>query len=354
MLFNNLALFVNDVVTLPSLLEAKVATFRKRHDKWQAIVRNKSIGTTSKSFHSKLEAKRWAFETERSIEANTFDKLHPSSVSLGDCLGRYQTLITPQKRGCDAENRRINRLLKDPISAVMLDKLTSKTLAQFRDRRLNDGNRASQYDLVIIRHCLKIAINEWDFLLDKNPADSVKMPPNSKPRKRRLTDAEYRLILQAADKSLNPYIRPIIIFAIETAMRQSEILNIEWSHIDWQKRTVLLPLTKNGTSREVPLSEIAYEILLKQKEQHLDAPFPLTGNAIRLAWNRVKKRAKITDLRFHDLRHEAISRFFELGLSLPEVALISGHKDPRMLFRYTHLRAEDIVSKLVIPRARKR
>ena len=331
-----------------------MATFRKRHNKWQAIVRHKSIGTTSKSFHNKSEAKKWAFETERSIEANTFGKLHPSSVSLGDCLRRYQTLMTPQKRGCEAEGRRINRLLKDPISAVKLDKLTSRTLAQFRDRRLNDGNRASQYDLVIIRHCLKIAINEWDLLLEKNPADAVKMPPNSKPRKRRLSNEEYKLILQAANQSLNPHIKPVIIFAIETAMRQSEILNIEWSHIDWRKRTILLPLTKNGTSREVPLSEKAHNLLREQREQHLPAPFPLTGNAFRLAWNRLKNRAQITDLHFHDLRHEAISRFFELGLSLPEVALISGHKDPRMLFRYTHLRAEAIVSKLVIPRARKR
>ena len=110
--------------------------------------------------------------------------------------------------------------------------------------------------------------------MDKNPADAVKMPPNSKPRERRLTDAEYRLILQAADKSLNPHIcLSHYFFAIETAMRQSEILNIEWPHIDWQKRTILLPLTKNGTSREVPLSEKALEILMEQKEQHLDAPF---------------------------------------------------------------------------------
>ena len=72
-----------------------------------------------------------------------------------------------------------------------------------------------------------------------------------------------------------------------------------------------------------------------------------TESAIAQAWNRAVKRAGIVDLRFHDLRHEAISRFFEMGLSVPEVALISGHRDPRMLFRYTHLRAEDVARKLM-------
>lgn len=79
-----------------------------------------------------------------------------------------------------------------------------------------------------------------------------------------------------------------------------------------------------------------------------DAPviFPVSANALQLAWQRLKKRQGMPNLRFHDLRHEAISRLFERGLSLPEVALISGHKDPRMLLRYTHLRAEDLAKKL--------
>ena len=75
----------------------------------------------------------------------------------------------------------------------------------------------------------------------------------------------------------------------------------------------------------------------------LDSVFPLSDYAARHSWDRLVKRAGIKNLRFHDLRHEAISRFFEMGLSMPEVALISGHKDPRMLFRYTHLRATDIL-----------
>jgi integrase len=72
----------------------------------------------------------------------------------------------------------------------------------------------------------------------------------------------------------------------------------------------------------------------------------MTKDAAKMAWKRLVKRAGLKDLRFHDLRHEAISRFFERGLSVPEVALISGHRDPRMLFRYTHPRAEDIAAKL--------
>ena len=88
--------------------------------------------------------------------------------------------------------------------------------------------------------------------------------------------------------------------------------------------------------------------MLARQRQRNDAssPFPVTPNGFRLAWDRLRNRAGLSELRFHDLRHEAISRFFELGLNMPEVAVISGHRDPRMLFRYTHLRAVDLVNRL--------
>ena len=86
--------------------------------------------------------------------------------------------------------------------------------------------------------------------------------------------------------------------------------------------------------------------ILEQWSHTSERIFPVTDVAVRQAWDRLVKRAGITNLRFHDLRHEAISRFFEMGLSVPEIVLISGHRDPRMLFRYTHLRAEDVVKKL--------
>ena len=122
-------------------------------------------------------------------------------------------------------------------------------------------------------------------------------------------------------------------------MRRGEILNIKQEHINEQ--TLLIPVTRNGHPRTIPLTKRALYIL-----ENTQLPFPMSANAVRLAWDRLKKKGNIKDLHFHDLRHEAISRLFEKGLSIPEVALISGHKDVRMLFRYTHLKAEDILRKL--------
>ena len=136
-------------------------------------------------------------------------------------------------------------------------------------------------------------------------------------------------------------VKNIIEIALETGMRRGEILNIKKEHV--KNQTLFIPLAKNGHQRTIPLSKRAYHIL-----KNYDLPFRMSGNAVRLAWERLKNKGNIKDLHFHDLRHEAISRLFEKGLSIPEVSLISGHKDVRMLFRYTHLKAEDILKKLWI------
>jgi integrase len=125
-------------------------------------------------------------------------------------------------------------------------------------------------------------------------------------------------------------------------MRRGEILAIRQNHFDPANRTLLIPETKTGYSRTIPLTKLAAQLL----SQGDDPVFPITANAFRLAWERVKVRAKIDDLHFHNLRHEAISRFFEMGLNAPEVALISGHRDMRMLARYTHPQRQLITQKL--------
>jgi integrase len=144
----------------------------------------------------------------------------------------------------------------------------------------------------------------------------------------------------------NQHIWPIVVFAIETGMRRGEILGLSWGNVDLKRHTAFLPLTNNGSSREVPLSTEAVSILQQQRSRTGLHPFPVTSNAFRLAWDRLRSRASLNDLRFLDLHHEAIIRFFEMKLTIPEVALISGHKDVKMLFRYTHLRVDGVVSKL--------
>ena len=184
-------------------------------------------------------------------------------------------------------------------------------------------------------------------MLSSNPVDRVKMPPSSPARDRRLEVGEFERLEEAAKQTKNPHIWPVIVFAIETGMRRGEILGLRWEHVDLDRRIVYLPLTKNGRSREVPLSAKAAEVLAKQHQRNdAESPFSVTPNGFRLAWEKLRRRAGLSDLRFHDFRHEAISRFFELGLNIPEVAVISGHRDPRMLFRYTHLRAEELVDRL--------
>ena len=109
-------------------------------------------------------------------------------------------------------------------------------------------------------------------------------------------------------------------------------------------------MTKNGERREVLLSQRAYDALSAWRQSvDLDDEervFPLSAGGLEQIWSRLLLRAKITDLRFHDLRHEAVSRLFERGLNVMEVSSISGHRELRMLRRYSHLRAEDLVARL--------
>jgi integrase len=132
-------------------------------------------------------------------------------------------------------------------------------------------------------------------------------------------------------------------------MRRGELLSLTWEHVHTEKRYVHLPDTKNGETRDVPLSPMALELLreLPRNFRGDQVVFPLHYEALKSAWRRACTRTSITNLRFHDLRHEATSRFFEKGLNVMEVAAITGHKDLRMLQRYTHLRAEDLALKLV-------
>ena len=122
------------------------------------------------------------------------------------------------------------------------------------------------------------------------------------------------------------------------------MLNLRWVDVDLDNGFASLYDTKNGEDRRVPLTKAARGVLSRLPSQN-ERVFPISANCVRQAWERARSKAGIIELRFHDLRHEAVSRFFEMGMSVPEVALISGHKDVRQLFRYTHLNPTNVFEK---------
>mgnify|MGYP001223700370 FL=1 len=322
-----------------------MGSIRKRKNKYEAQIRRQGVQSLTKTFTSKKDAAIWVRGIEARIDAGDINVLAPKLTTLRDLLMRYQNEVTPLKKGHAAEARRINRLLKDPISSFSLSDLSGLILAQFRDRRINDGIRAAQYDLIIIRHAIKIARLEWGVFMPNNPVDDIRIPNGIRRRERRLREHEYERLELAAQSCKNPLIWPLTQFAIATAMRRSEILSLRWDDIDLEEQIASLAHTKNGSRREVPLTKFALEIL-NSLDQETDHVFPISENAFRLSWSRLIRRSGIKDLRFHDLRHEAVSRFFEMGLSVPDVALISGHRDLRMLSSYIHLNSRSVVKRI--------
>ena len=120
---------------------------------------------------------------------------------------------------------------------------------------------------------------------------------------------------------------------------------MRWDHVDIRKTLVVIPELKNGHSRTIPLTNKAVKILNGLDKERV-VVFAVSEMALRHAWDRITKRAGVHDLHFHDLRHEAISHFFDVGLTVPEVASISGHRDIRMLLTYAHADASRVRGKL--------
>ncbi|MBR0794006.1 site-specific integrase [Bradyrhizobium jicamae] len=328
-----------------------MATIRKLRGRWQAQVRRRGVPPRAKSFDSKTEAERWARDLEAEADRSGWvaDTRAAEKTTLKELLTRYRDEVTPGKRGSVSERARINSIVRCPIGHRTLAKLTSSDVATYRDERLKSVAPATIVrELNTISHAIEIATREWGLWLPRNPVRLVRRPPVPRGRTRRFKEGEEEALLTACDRGRTPLLKPLIVLAIETGMRRGELLDLRWEHVDLKRSVAHLPLTKNGDSRDVPLSRRAVKVL---DEVHSDDPkrdrvFPMTGNAVRLAFEHLRVRAGMSDFHFHDLRHEAISRLFEKGLNIVEVSAISGHRELKMLKRYTHLRAADLVARL--------
>ena len=184
-----------------------------------------------------------------------------------------------------------------------------------------------------------------------NPVPLVRKPKLPKGRDRRLRGDEESRLLQECAK-MNPELADIVRFAIETAMRQGEILDMTWDNVHLDRHTVFLPHTKDPKmpeSRTVPLSEAAEQCLVRQKARQCAEDgrvWKVQMEGLKYAYAQAKRKAGITGLTFHDLRHEATSRLAEKGLPIMTLQAITGHKSMQMLKRYTHISPDALVRAL--------
>jgi len=283
-----------------------------------------------------------------------FTPLDPN-VTLAEAFEQYRARVSILKKGYAQEVYRIRQISRSFLGAMKPREITSVEAAKYRDLRLQTvnaktkrllSNATVRLELALLSSFFDIAKIEWG-ICDDNPISKIRKPKIPPGRDRRLTAREERQILRYAYKHVNPELYSIVVVALETAKRQGEILNLHWEHLNLRTRIAHLPETKNGTKRDVPLSVKARDALIRLGVKNKGKVFGYTAHGLKSTWRFMLKKLGIEDLHFHDLRHESISRLFELGsLDMMEVAAISGHKSLAMLKRYTHLKAQRLVRKL--------
>ena len=351
-----------------------MATIRRKGDmQWHCQIRKKGFPSQTRTFNTRAEAEAWAKLTEAEMIRGVFvSRAEAEATTLADALDRYKREFTIHKKSAFSEGKKIDAWKRHKLASRFLASLRPTDFAAYRDERLDAGKKAStvRLELAVISHLFTVAAKEWGMPL-QNPVQNIRKPRLDNARDRRLSEEEERYLLAAIDNPgsgagirRNVWVGPMVRLALETSMRRGELLSLEWKRIDLERCFAVLPDTKNGEGRAVPLSSRAVAILNGIPRSIGGKVFPTTANAFRISFDRALKRAKknyiedcknadkepekvfLEDLHFHDTRHEATSRLFEKGLNQIEAASVTGHKTLQMLKRYTHLNAEKLAKKL--------
>lgn len=328
-----------------------MAHFEKRGSKIRAVFMLDGQ-KYSKTFNHMGDAKVWVtLEQERlkqELEAD-FGPFVPKSMRV--VLTEYREIVTPLKKSPDNEYRIIDAFLKNvDWMDTPFDKLTTKKLTTWRDKRLTEVKASSlKRQMDVIRHALKIAAEEWEWDVPQEQFAKMKIKVAPPSAIRRIKQEELDKFVEFSQSySRNDYLVPVIHFALGTALRRKEIADLTWGEVDLENSRIHVSLTKTDYPRVIPIIANVRKILeaMEPGSRQPDEPvFPCSWDAIKCAFARVKRRAGTT-FRFHDLRHESISRFFEAGLSPIEVASISGHRTLKTLMRYSHADVDALLKKL--------
>lgn len=320
-----------------------MASIRKMASgKFRAEVARQGV-RKSMVFATKTAAKEWAAREEYLILNSESLK---GQGTLGEAMGRYARERSPEKRGARWEIIRLEKLRRDEVASVKMADLQASDIADWRDRRAKEVGPASVLrEMQLINAVLAVCMKEWG-LISRNPVSDVRKPTKPQPRSRLPTDDEMeRLAISAGNDLSTSTARAFHVFrfACETAMRAGEIISLRWDRIDMKSRVAHLPLTKNGTARDVPLSKAAVALLEELPRQ--DPVFGLTSAQLDALWRKLRDRAGVDGLTFHDSRHFAITRLSK-KLDVLALARMVGHRDIRQLSTYYNETASDLAKRL--------
>jgi integrase len=336
-----------------------MASFQKRAGAWRALIRRKGYPPISSTFDTKAEAEAWARKTESEIDRGQHVDHRPAkAITFADCLRRYAAEVSAQKKGEKQERSRIAFLLGLPLAKRAIGELRSEDFARYRNSRMKEVSPASvRLELALISHLFSTAIKEWGIGVTANPVKQIAKPKVQNARDRRLVGDEEARLFAAIDAIcaakharavIHPrlWFRQLVTVALETAMRQGEILSATWDNLHGDARYLLLPDTKNGTSRSVPLSSTALCAIHSTPRQGADPRiFAVSQTMLKQHWLPALKAANIEDFHFHDLRHEATSRMAR-KLPMHDLMKVTGHKSSAMLARYYHPVPADLAAAL--------
>lgn len=325
-----------------------MATFRKRGDRWRVEVALKGAPRLSKTFRVKAQAQDWARKTEDQIRQGIYiDRGEAERMTVADLLETYEREITHRKKSAKKERSRIG-ILTTKLGAWSLAALTPERVIEYVDGRKVAPDTVRK-ELQTLGHAIDTAMAMWNVSLPANPVTTAKRILRvtraldaGQHRDRRVSDEE----LGAITARLRPIPAAAVVFMVETAVRRGELCRIRREHT--KDKILSLPgaITKTGKPRRIPLSQRAQGVLDSLPARIDGLAFGLKPDSLTQAFARACRAAGIRDLRIHDLRHEATSRLFERGLSVEEVASITGHTSWSSLKRYTHPDAGKIAAKL--------
>lgn len=330
-----------------------MATFRKRGGGWRAEVCRLGV-RASKTFPTKAAAQAWATHREAEILEHRGQPTHRNEHTLHDAFLRYAKEVSPTKKGQRWETLRLNAFSASmDFAGEKIEDVSPGVVAQWRDFRLQHVSTSTvRRELTLLSSVFNQALKEWRWC-SSNPVREITRPRNQRPRDRRVRQHEIDLIIGQLGyregerpTTLSQELAVAFLLAIETAMRQGEILSLEWGRVFISERYVHLDETKNGSGRDVPLSSKAVALLSVMSSAGTSGPvFRLKSGSADALFRRARTKVGLGDLNFHDSRHEATTRL-AAKLDVLELARATGHKDLRSLMVYYNATASELAERL--------